>query len=252
MAAARLAAGCRLALSTLTVLPMPVGRVDRAAARVAMGGAPLVGALLGVLVAGAGAGLSRLGAAPLVAAGVGVGVLAAATRGLHLDGLADTADGLGSSGPADRVLAVMRSPEIGPFGVAVLVVVLLVQVAALAQLIEAGRWLAVGLGVAVGRVALTWGCRRGVPPARPDGLGALVAGTVPGWLCLLWTVVAASLAAVAVPAAAAGVGAVLLAVAAAVLLLGRARRRIGGVTGDVLGALCEVAVLVAWVVFALG
>jgi len=243
------AAGLRLALTTLTVLPLPPGRVDRATGQVAMVVAPLVGALLGVLAGGLLAGLVRLGAGPSLAAALTVGGLALATRGLHLDGLADTADGLGSAATPDRALAVMRSPEVGALGVATLVLVLLTQVTALAQLAGGSHWVSAGLGVAVGRVGLVWGCRRGLPAARPDGLGALVAGTVPGWLCLLWTIVAAAVgtAAAGLP----GAAAVVAATALGILLVAHSRRRLGGVTGDVLGAACETAVLVAWVLLAL-
>ena len=223
--------------------------MDRAAGRVAMVAAPLVGALLGALAAGLAAAAVRLGADPLLAAALTVGALALLTRGLHLDGLADTVDGLGSGAPPGRALAVMRSPEVGPFGVAAVVLVLVTEVAALAQLAAAAHWLSAGLGVAVGRVGLVWGCRRGVPAARADGLGALVAGTVPGWLCLLWTVVVAGAGGVA--AGVPGVVAVLMATAVALLLVAHARRRLGGVTGDVLGAACESAVVAAWVLLAL-
>jgi adenosylcobinamide-GDP ribazoletransferase len=244
-----LVAGARLALTTLTVLPLPPGRVDRGAARAAMLLAPIVGAVLGVLAAAALAGLVRLGAAPLLAAGLTVAGLALATRGLHLDGLADTADGLGSAAPPVRALAIMRSPEAGPFGVAALVLTLLVQTAALAQLAAASGWIAAGLGVAVGRVGLVWGCRRGVPAARPDGLGAMVAGVVPGWACLLWTAAAAAVGLLA--GGPAGAATVVAAAAAGAALVGHARRRLGGVTGDVLGAAAEMATLASWVLLAL-
>ena len=96
--------GLRLAVSWLTVLPVPVvGTVDRDAARRALQWAPLVGLLLGLLAAGVLAGLGRLGAPPLLAGLLVVAVLALATRGMHLDGLADTADGLScSGGPSAR------------------------------------------------------------------------------------------------------------------------------------------------------
>jgi adenosylcobinamide-GDP ribazoletransferase len=230
---------------------MPPGAVDRAAAGVAMSVAPLVGVALGASAAGALAGLLRLGATPLLAAALAVGGLALATRGLHLDGLADTADGLGSAAAPDRALAVMRSPEVGAFGVATLILVLLAEVAALAQLVAGRHWLAATAGVAVGRVAICWGCRRGLPAARADGLGALVAGTVPLPVCLLWTLLAGAAGAAAVDLPVAGVAAVLTAVAVAVGLVGHARRRLGGMTGDVLGAACEAAVLGTWALLAL-
>ena len=96
--------GFRLALTWLTIIPVPVhGTVDRDAARRALQWAPLVGLLLGLLAAGVLAGFDLLGAPPLLAGLLVVAVLALATRGMHLDGLADTADGLGcSGGPSAR------------------------------------------------------------------------------------------------------------------------------------------------------
>ena len=109
-------------------------------------------------------------------------VPAALTRGLHLDGLADTADGLGSAKPAEDALRIMKQSDIGPFGVITLLFVLLAQVAALFELYGRG-WADGALGTVAAavtaRLALTLASRRGVPPARPEGLGAAVAGTVP-------------------------------------------------------------------------
>jgi adenosylcobinamide-GDP ribazoletransferase len=239
----------RLAFTTLTVLPLRAGRVDRPAAAVAMSVAPLPGALLGLAVAAVLAGFQWAGAPPLVAAGLAVGTGVLLTRGLHLDGLADTVDALGSYRRGDAALAVMKQPDIGPFGVAALVLVLLVQAAALTG---APIW-AVPVAWAAGRLAVPLACRRGVPAARPDGLGALVAGTVP----------VAVLAAVAVLVAVAAVPAVPgrpwqgpAAVAAALLvvlpLVRHAVRRFGGITGDVIGAAVEAGTTVALVASTLG
>jgi adenosylcobinamide-GDP ribazoletransferase len=139
----------------------------------------------------------------------------------------------------------MRRGDTGPFGVVSVVLVLLVQVSAAAQ---AGP-LALMFAAVVGRVAMTWSCRRGVPPARPDGLGALVAGSVS-------PVQAATLALITLLAAVSvgptGVLGVLAGLVAGEILLGRCVRRFGGVTGDVLGAVGEVAAAVALIVFAAG
>src|SRR5207245_52961 len=70
----------------------------------------------------------------------------------------------------------MKRSDIGPFGVITLLLTLLIQVAALAQ--APHRAVAVTVAVVTGRLAVTWACREGVPPARPEGLGALVARTV--------------------------------------------------------------------------
>lgn len=235
--------GLRLAVSLLTILPAGRRPDQPTAAGRAMGWAPLVGLLLGLAGAGTMAASEAAGHPPLLAAAVGVGVLAVLTRGLHLDGLADTADGLGTARPAADALAVMRGGDVGPFGVVTLVLTLLVQVAAAAQ---AGPLALLGAAT-VGRVAMTVACRRGVPAARPDGLGALVASTVPPMSAALLVLVA-----LAGSAALGWLGP--LAVACGLLageaLLWRCVRRFGGVTGDVLGAVCEVAVATMLLVLA--
>ncbi|MGI9064323.1 MAG: adenosylcobinamide-GDP ribazoletransferase [Pseudonocardiaceae bacterium] len=248
------AGGLRLAVSWLTVLPITVGgTVDVDAGRRALLWAPAVGLALGGLAAGALALLGLAGAHPVLAGVLVVALLAAVTRGMHLDGLADTADGLGCYGGPQRALEVMRDGSAGPFAVVVLVLTLGAQAGALAGLVIAERWWAVVIAVTAGRVALGWCARRGVPPARPDGLGALVAGTQP----LAAPVTGASALAAAGLVAVAGrpwqgVLAVLLAAGAVGWLSGHTARRFGGVTGDVCGAASEVAVTVVLVVCALG
>ncbi|EST23388.1 adenosylcobinamide-GDP ribazoletransferase, partial [Streptomyces roseochromogenus] len=126
--------GLRFAFGTLTVLPVRVHRWDRGAARGGMLTAPVAGLAVGVCAAGLGLLLLLLDAGPLLAAVASVAVPAALTRGLHLDGLADTADGLGSGKPAEDALRIMKQSDIGPFGVITLVLAVLAQVAVLAQL----------------------------------------------------------------------------------------------------------------------
>ena len=246
--------GLALAVSWLTVAPARVrGEVDRSVGARAIALAPLVGLVLGAAAAGLLWLLHALGAPGPLAGLLVVGALAVSTRGMHLDGLADTVDGLGCYGPPERALAVMRDGSTGPFAVVALVVTLGLQGVALGALATDGRWLAVVLAVAAGRVALGWVCRRGVPAARPDGLGALVAGTqsvaVPaGWTLLL------TVGALAAVGGRMWQGPVAALVAGVVVAFGlrHAVRRFGGMTGDVLGAASEVAVTAALVVLALG
>ena len=127
---------------------------DRETAGEAMAWAPVVGLLLGVIAAAVlyvSAHLLHTGS--LVAAALSVGSLAAATRALHLDGLADLADGLGSRKPAAGALDVMRRSDIGPFGVVTVVLTLLLQVAGLTQADAAGRGPAAVIAAAVTRPA---------------------------------------------------------------------------------------------------
>ncbi|GHH84814.1 adenosylcobinamide-GDP ribazoletransferase [Streptomyces capitiformicae] len=253
--------GLRFAFGTLTVLPVTVSRWDREAARAGMLCAPAAGMVVGLVSAALGGLLLVLGSGALLAAVASVAVPAVLTRGLHLDGLADTADGLGSGKPAADALRIMKQSDIGPFGVITLVFVLFTQVAALAGLY--GESWALGAFAAVvsattARLALTLAAREGVPPARPEGLGAAVAGTVrvrdallvaalvlcaAGGLCALLGVYGAILDTVL---------AVVFACAAAEALLRHCTRRFGGVTGDVFGALAETAATIALIKLVLG
>ncbi|WP_427151925.1 adenosylcobinamide-GDP ribazoletransferase [Streptomyces sp. TRM70308] len=258
---ARLAHGLRFAFGTLTVLPVRVRRWDRETARTGLLCAPVAGAVVGLAAGSAGALLLVLGAGTPVAAVAAVAVPAVLTRGLHLDGLADVADGLGSGRDAAGALAVMKRSDIGPFGVVTLVLVLLGQVAVLDALFARG-WAAGLAGATVAavtaRTALTCAARRGVPGARPEGLGAVVAGTVPpsGAWAVGGTVVALAAAQGALlgggPGALGGAAAVLVGLGAASLLLRRCVRRLGGVTGDVFGAVSEAAATGALLVLAVG
>ncbi|MGC4948492.1 adenosylcobinamide-GDP ribazoletransferase [Streptomyces sp. DT224] len=252
--------GLRFAFGTLTVLPVRVTRWDRETARAGMLCAPVAGLAVGVLAAVPGSLLLWGGAGPLLAAVASAAVPAALTRGLHLDGLADTADGLGSGKPADDALRIMKQSDIGPFGVITLLFVLLAQVAALQRLYAEG-WaqgaVAAVASAAVARLVLTLASRRGVPAARPEGLGAAVAGTVPAagaWAAGL-VVVAGCAGAGALLGGSGALRYALAAVAgpvAAGLLLRHCVRRFGGVTGDVFGALAETAATVTLVCLALG
>ncbi len=237
--------GLRLAVTTLSVLPVRAGRVDRRTAAVAMAVAPLVGLLIGAVVAGVSAGTAWLGLPVLVTAVLAVTTGLLGTRALHLDGLADTVDAFGSYRPAAGALDVMKKPDIGPFGVAAIVLTLLLQVAALAA---AGPVAALTAWTA-GRLAVPIACRKGVPAARPDGLGALVAGTVP-YPALAVAVMLTGVAAVpAVPGRPwLGPVAVAVAVAVAAATVARARKRFGGITGDVIGASVELATTAALLV----
>ncbi|MFI8290847.1 adenosylcobinamide-GDP ribazoletransferase [Streptomyces sp. NPDC085614] len=252
--------GLRFAFGTLTVLPARITRWDRDAARAGMLWAPLAGLVVGLCSASLGGVFLLLGSGPLLAAVVTAAVPAVMTRGLHLDGLADTADGLGSAKPAEDALRVMKQSDIGPFGVIVLLFTLFAQVAALYRLYDEG-WaqgaVAAALAATVARLALTHASRTGIPAARPEGLGAMVASTVPVGPAALATGLVLVLC-----AAAGGVFSPYDAVryvlaagaslAAAALLLRRCVRRFGGVTGDVFGAVEETAATAALVALTLG
>lgn len=244
--------GLRLALTTFTVVPLRPARADRAVAALAMAAAPLVGLVLGALTALAVVSLAG-GGAVLVAGPVGVALLALLTRGMHLDGLADTVDAVGSYAGRERALEIMRSGDVGPFGVAAIVLGVLIQAAALSTVAgdDSSWWRrggAIVVAVTAGRIAVCWGARRGMPAARPDGLGAVVSGTLPVAVPIGWTLLTV-LGAVAI-ASWAGAVSVLAGTGAALAVQWQCRRRLGGVTGDVFGASIEVASTVTLIVLA--
>jgi adenosylcobinamide-GDP ribazoletransferase len=242
-------AGLRLAFTTLTVLPIRGGRVDRAAARVAMSVAPLVGAILGLVLGGLLWLLREAQAPSLVAAAVTVAAAGLLTRGMHLDGLADTVDALGSYRRGDQALEIMKKPDIGPFGVAAIAATMMIQAGALTE-VSIG---AVVVAWAAGRVAIPIACRRGVPAARSEGLGALVAGTVPVPVAALGAILVAAAATAATPGRPwQGPLAVAASLAVVVILVRHSVRRFNGITGDVLGAAVEVATTVALVGLSFG
>jgi adenosylcobinamide-GDP ribazoletransferase len=246
----------RLAIGTLTILPVRLPHVDRDVAGRAMMLAPLVGLLLWVpaLVLLLAAQALELG--PLLTAALTIGLLGLLTRGMHLDGLADTADGLGSGKPPTQALQVMRRGDVGPFGVVTLVLALIVQFAALTQLDATGGGLAgVGAALVVSRLVLPLACLRGVLAARPEGLGSMVAGSVSRTMAAV-AVLLAVVALIVVAVLAAGLERatagtpVLLAPLGLVFGWGlgwHAVRRLGGITGDVLGAIVEVTFTAALV-----
>ena len=187
---------------------------------------------------------------PLVAAAATLVAVTLATRGMHLDGLADTADGLSASYDRAKALDVMRRGNIGPSGVAAVVLVLLVDGAALASLLTTGRGVVlVCLSLIASRQVLAWGCSVGVPSARPEGLGATVAGSVHRGMVGLGFVLLLGVSALAsywsgltwwtgpVAASTAAVG--------GLAVIRVATRRFGGITGDVLGAVIEVSFAMA-------
>jgi adenosylcobinamide-GDP ribazoletransferase len=244
--------GLALALSLLTVLPVRAGAPDAPTAAAALRWAPVVGALVGAATGAVLVGLVAVGVPGAVAGLLGVGCAALLTRGMHVDGLADTADGLGCYGPPERALAVMRDGGAGPFAVVTLLVVLGAQAAALAALAGAPGGLrgvaTVALAAAAGRAAFLWVARRGVAAARPGGLGATVARSQPWWAAVAWWMVLAGAGVVVAwprGVLAVGVGAVIV-----VVLSWHTARRFGGMTGDVLGAASELATTAALVVLA--
>ncbi|SFW81455.1 adenosylcobinamide-GDP ribazoletransferase [Pseudomonas sp. NFACC04-2] len=165
--------------------------------------------------------------------------------GLHLDGLADSADAwLGGFGDRERTLLIMKDPRSGPIAVITLVLVLLLKFAALLALIEQGQGLMLIIVPVLGRAALL-GLFLSTPYVRAGGLGQALADHVPrraGW----WVLLVCALGCVLV-AGWAGVLTLLLACTVFIGLRHMMLRRLGGCTGDTAGALLELLEMVVLV-----
>ena len=226
------------ALAFLTLLPL--GRLELDERDVARGALlfPVVGALVGAAVALVGIGLEDT-LTPFLAAGVAIAFEALVTGGIHLDGLADASDGLGAR-TREGALEIMVEGPVGVFGATSLVFDLLLKTGAIAVLLAADDTLVVvAAALALGRAAplvLAWA----LPYARSgEGSGRILTDRTPAWslggglaLALVLATALLGLRAVALVAGAA-MATLLVAVAA--------RQRLGGVTGDVLGAGIELA-----------
>ncbi|MGH9247654.1 MAG: adenosylcobinamide-GDP ribazoletransferase [Acidimicrobiales bacterium] len=223
--------GLRAAAALLTRVPMGAAVDAPADLPRAVPWFPVVGGLVGVAVAGAYAGLLELlPALPAAAVAVAVGV--GLTGALHEDGLADAADALGASS-RDEALAILKDPTHGTFGVTALVLSLLVRVAAVSSF---DGWTAVAALPAAHALARSGAAVLLVvlPAATSHGLGATYGTAVTNA-----QVVAAVIVGLGIGAVVLGpwVGVAAVAVAIAVTATGwLAMRKLGGMTGDVLGA----------------
>lgn len=240
----------RLALGTLTAVPVaPPGVVDRRRAGMAMvlaplAALPLAGAVTLVALAG-----DVLDLPVVVAALLALGAAVLGNRAFHLDGLCDTVDGMAASYDRERSLEVMKSGTSGPAGVVALVLVFGLQAAGLVAVLASPHpvraAVLAGCALCVSRAALAACCARGVPSARPGGLGDIYTRTVPRPVAgLLWLACAAALSLAGAWAGLTwwrGALAVAAALAVVVVVVARAVRRLGGVTGDVFGAAIELA-----------
>lgn len=226
-----------------TIVPMPaVLGIDDAALRRSMAFFPVVGWVLGLFLWGA----MRITTDFMPHGSAALVVLAAyvlLTGALHLDGLADTFDALGSYKSAPDALAVMKDSRIGTMGAVAVMLVLMGKVVAFTHLSVAtmGVWVVVPV---LARTSVIW-LMMGIPAGRPDGLGALYARHLSKWTVVGATGTGLITAVLLMPWREA-LGMVLLAMLSTVLWAGILRKRFGGATGDTYGALLE---LIEWTGF---
>ncbi|MNC19019.1 Cobalamin synthase [compost metagenome] len=210
---------------------------------------PFVGLAIGLVLAGAGWGLSLV-LPPVPAAALVTGLWVALTGGFHLDGLMDTADGILSHRSREEMLAIMKDSRVGAMGAAVCVLQMLIKFALLEGLLEAGWQVWAGLLPAVA-IWSRWAMAAAVawwPYARSGGgLGGLLSG-FGGKHLAVCTVLAAGLSAGAgvlgggslLTSMALALGLGLPALGFGVLLARRLAAKLGGLTGDTYGAINEL------------
>lgn len=228
--------GLLAAFSLLTRLPIGINTQQPSSLASAVPWLPVVGAAIGLVVAGAYA-LGLLVFPPLVSAGLALVAGILLTGALHEDGLGDTADALaGASTPEER-LRILRDPRLGTYGVCAVVMSILIRVSAVAALDRWDAAAALVAGNALGRAAAVGVL--GTLPAASDGLGASYAAAVKPRHVAIGIGLGVLIGAAALGIL--GLLAVLAAAIAAVATRRLARRTIGGMTGDVLGAAEQAA-----------
>jgi adenosylcobinamide-GDP ribazoletransferase len=228
-----------LALQLLTRLPVPSSSTPPQPQDLGQSVLffPVVGLLIGGLLAGAHFALR--GSDPGVVAALILTIWVLITGGLHLDGLADTADAwIGGQGDRDRILAIMKDPRSGPIAIAVIALVLISKFAALQALLTGDAGATLLLVPMLGRAVIVL-LLLTTPYIRPAGLGAPYADYLPRRRCglLMALMVMATVALLGW----AGDG---LLIGLGIGIFGLRRmlmQRLGGVTGDTLGAACELA-----------
>jgi adenosylcobinamide-GDP ribazoletransferase len=247
----RVARALALAFACLTILPLrfrdgAVGEAEIADSRYAY---PIVGLVLGLILAALSAILARWSIPPLLTAFWLTTAGAILTGGLHLDGLADTADGLFLGGGSERRLAAMRDPHLGSFGAIALVLVLVGKFAALASLTGSRRQAALLLALTLSRTLLLVAAGS-AQYARSEGTGRiLIQASTPR------DAIGASVLALGLGIIIAGIPGLLAATCLMVLawiLVRLASLRLGGITGDLLGALVELGELAVLMVLSGG
>ncbi len=228
----------------LTRLPVRGPQAELAGAVVAF---PLVGVLVGAMGGGVFWLAALAGLAPLASALIALAVTAILTGALHEDGLADTADGLAGHTPEDSI-RIMRDSRVGGYGVLAMIFSVGLRAAALAAIADPlAVVLAMTAGGAVSRAAMP-GVMLALPRATTTGLGA-TAGK-PAAVDTLFGIAIAALLVLALLGLVGALAVICATAFAATTLAALARRRLGGYTGDILGAVQQAAEITALLTFA--
>ncbi|QOJ23629.1 MAG: adenosylcobinamide-GDP ribazoletransferase [Gammaproteobacteria bacterium] len=198
---------------------------------------PLVGAMIGFILVGI--GWLMTGVPPLVASALLVTAWIILTGGLHLDGLADSADAwIGGLGDRDKTMAIMKDPNCGPAGVSAIVLITLLKFVSLYTLTIANEWTAIILATVLARTLLPL-LFLTTPYVRKNGLGSPLAAFQPR----RWSIVVIIVTFVLIFFLTVNryLWLALAAIITFLFLRHLMLRRIGGTTGDTAGALVEIA-----------
>lgn len=235
----------RIAVMLLTRLP--AGRIKGAVPSMAdsVWAWPLVGAVVGGLGALVFGLTSLIGLPPVLAALMAVTAGLFATGAMHEDGLADLADGFGGGRDRARKLEIMRDSRIGTYGVAALILSLVLRVAAMESLADPAIVLPAMIALAAVSRAMMGLWLYALPPARTEGLGH---GAAKPGLPAVVVAVGLGAAACAVLPPVAGLITALAALGGSGAVARIALRQIGGQTGDVMGAAQQIAEICGWLV----
>lgn len=234
-------------LAVMLLTRLPAGRIEGTAPDLifARWAFPLVGAGVGLIGWAVCAGALALGAVPLLASLLTIGALAMVTGALHFDGLADFADGIGGGRDKAHCLEIMRDSRIGSYGVLAMVLVTALWAVALSEVAKGlGPFWFMAMG-ALSRGAMV-GLQEWLPPARSDGMGKLAAGRSQ------MARFALGVAGIAVLTTGNAGLVVVVAMSGIALVTGhKAKARIGGQTGDVLGAAQLLSETAGWIALSL-
>lgn len=240
-----------LRLAFLLLTRLPAGTIAGEAPSMASSAWawPVVGLAVGAIAGGVAVAASVAGVTPAMAAIAALAAAVLVTGAMHEDGLADVADGFGGGQTRGRKLEIMRDSRIGSYGVVALILGFGFRATGLASVVETGDAFFALVAVSAGSRAVLPAALVLMPPARTDGLGRAAAGIDPvparlaaaiGFVCLLPLGPGTAFpAAIAMTLAALAVGWL-------------AMRQIGGQTGDVLGAMQQVAECAGWACIAAG
>ncbi|AZA11805.1 adenosylcobinamide-GDP ribazoletransferase [Corynebacterium gerontici] len=253
--------GPSTALSWLTILPIKgASAFDRITGRRVICSVPFVGMVYGLLAALVIATGVALGTSALLIAVLAVVAMELFGRFMHLDGLGDVADALGSYAQGEKARSILSDPHIGLIGAGAGLLSLLAQVASISALIssELPFWqlmLAVIAGPSIGRLGVLFVCHNRYAPMRPGGFGAQIIGTVLTWHIVAWllgyALLFALIALISLGLATALLLTLVLVAVAGALLAAHCNRRFEGLNGDCCGFVIHLCTTIALVLLAM-